>query len=128
MNKVQERRADIRLLCADLVELIWNDESGVEKRRVANLEDISSCGMSLQLEAPVHVGTRLRVRCGAVEMAGMVRYAIYRDEAYFMGVEFDENSRWSIRHFLPEHLLDPRKLVQGTLHLPAHPNASRWIN
>jgi hypothetical protein len=128
MNKLQERRADVRLLCADLVQLIWCDYSGQEKRRIANLEDISSCGVSLQLEVPVHVGTHLRIVCDGAELAGTVRYALYRNDAYFIGVELHEDSRWSIQYFVPEHLLDPRTLAQPPFVIQPSAAALRWIN
>ena len=119
---MQERRKNTRLLCADLVELIWSDFAGEEKRRVGNLEDISSCGMSIQVETAIHVGTRMRILCGERELTGIVRYALYRDESYFIGVQLDENSRWSVRHFVPQHILDPRQIIdragQTTLHSP----------
>lgn len=127
MDRMHNRRSDIRLLCADLIELVWCDPSGVEHRRIANLEDISHKGMSLQLEVPVHVGTKVRVLYGKIELAGIVRYAVYRNKAYFIGVELDEDSRWSVRQFIPRHLLDPRRLIQKFLP-KAEPAASRWVN
>jgi hypothetical protein len=123
---MQDRRTDTRLLCADLIELIWCDPGGQEQRKVANLEDISPQGMSLQLESPVHVGTQVRVIYGEKELTGLIRYAIYRNHAYFVGVELDQNSRWSIRQFVPQHLLDPRGLVQRLSKPQAQ--AQRWVN
>ncbi len=112
---MQERRTDTRLLCADLIELIWDDATGQERRRIANLEDISRSGMSLQLEVPIHVGTSIRVRSGEQEFVGIVRYALYRDHAYFLGIELNQNSQWSARMFVPQHLLDPREAVRRPL-------------
>lgn len=124
---MQNRRNEARLLCADLIELIWSEPSGQEQRRVANLEDICPGGMSLQLEVPVHVGKRVRVLYREVELVGVVRYAIFRNKAYFIGLELDENSRWSVRHFVPQHLLDPRKLLQRLLPEP-ETATPRWVN
>lgn len=115
MEQMQERRTDTRLLCADLIELIWCDESGRERRRVGNLEDISVCGMCIQMEVPIQVGTGVRVAYFDRNLTGKVRYAAYRDRAYFIGIEFEEGSRWSMRDFVPEHLLDPRELVKQVL-------------
>src|SRR5581483_1252339 len=108
MDRMQDRRNEARLLCADLIEVMWSEPDGREQRRVANLEDISAAGMSLQLEIPVHAGTRVRVLYGQVELTGIVRYAVYRNKAFFIGVQLDESTRWSVRHFVPRHLLDPR--------------------
>lgn len=111
MNQMQDRRIDNRLLCADLVELIWCDSSGVERRRIGNLEDISLFGMRLQLESPLCTGTRVRVLYGDGELSGVVRYALRRDSAHFIGVELDKDSGWLRKEFTPKHLLDPHRVM-----------------
>jgi hypothetical protein len=42
---------------------------------------------------------------------GIVKYCVFREIGYFLGVEFEAGTRWSQRHFRPQHLLDPRRLV-----------------
>jgi hypothetical protein len=115
MEQMPERRADKRLLCADLVEVIWYDSVGRQRRKMGNLEDISLCGMCIQLETPISAGTEIRVPYGDGELVGTVRYALCRDGAYFLGIELLESSRWSTSRFVPQHLLDPRELMQRTL-------------
>jgi hypothetical protein len=44
-----------------------------------------------------------------------VRYCVYRDIGYFLGVEFEPGFRWSVRMFRPQHLLDPRRLVSRAI-------------
>ncbi len=112
---MHERRMDTRLLCADLVEVVWVDQAGKEHRRVGNLEDISLCGVCLQLEAPMLPGTAVRVLYQAGELTGVVRYAVLRDMAHFIGVQLDPDSRWSSDDFVPQHLVDPRELVNRVL-------------
>lgn len=109
---MQEKRADNRLLCAELVELVWQAESGQQRRSVANLEDISLCGACVQLEREVRPGTPVAINYGDGELLGTVRYCIFREMGYFLGVELNESSRWSSQHYKPEHLLDPRELVE----------------
>jgi hypothetical protein len=46
------------------------------------------------------------------ELTAVVQYCIYRDESYFVGVEFKESSRWSPDQFRPQHMLDPRELTK----------------
>lgn len=108
---MEERRTDPRLLCAELVEVIWNDQSGRQRRRMANLEDISLTGICLQMESRVPEGTLLSMHYGDGELFGTVRYCAFRDSAYFLGIRFEEGCRWSTQHFRPQHLLDPRELV-----------------
>jgi hypothetical protein len=49
------------------------------------------------------------------ELAGTVRYTLYRDEAYFVGIQLEGDSQWSAAEFLPEHLLNPDHLLPGAL-------------
>jgi hypothetical protein len=99
------------MLCADLVDVQWKDPNGRTRRDVANLEDISLSGACLQVDRPVPHGTPLRMSYPNGELAGIVKYCVFREIGYFLGVEFAPGTRWSQRHFRPQHLLDPRRLV-----------------
>jgi hypothetical protein len=109
---MQERRIDSRLLCAELVEVIWADQKGRQQRRIANLEDISACGACFQVEDPMPCGTSISLRYGDGQLSGTVRYCLYQGLGYFLGVEFDEGCRWSRKQFRPRHLLDLKQLVR----------------
>lgn len=106
-----DRRADARLLCADLVQLIWQDSSGRQRRRVANLEDISLSGVCLQVEASLPEGTPITIQYGDGSLVGTVRYCVFRDSGYFLGVQLEDGCKWSSQHYRPQHLVDPRDLV-----------------
>lgn len=106
-----DRRIEPRMLCADLVDVQWKDHRRRTRRGVANLEDISLSGACLQVDRPVPQGTALKMSYPNGELSGVVKYCVYREIGYFLGVEFQEGSRWSQRHFRPQHLLDPRRLV-----------------
>jgi hypothetical protein len=99
------------MLCADLVDVKWKDRSGRTRRAVANLEDISLSGACLQLDAPIPLETNLRINHPKGELEGRIRYCVYREIGYFLGIEFAPGSRWSQRAYKPLHLLDPRRLV-----------------
>jgi hypothetical protein len=99
------------MLCADLVDVKWKDQTGRTRRGVANLEDISLAGACLQVDRPVPLGTSFRISYPAGELVGKVKYCVFREIGYFLGIEFEPGSRWSQRHFRPQHLLDPRRLV-----------------
>lgn len=115
MRGIQERRTTNRLLCAELVEAVWADHRGVVRRRVANLEDISLSGVCLQLESAVLPGTQMAVNYGDGKLVGTVRYCMFRDGGHFLGIQLEEGSKWSTKHFRPRHLVDPEKLVQCVL-------------
>jgi hypothetical protein len=97
------------------VEVIWQDSFGREKRRIGNLEDICTNGICVQFETPLEPGTPIRMLYKSGELAGTVRYTLYRDEAYFVGIELEGDSQWSAAEFLPEHLLNPDHLLPGAL-------------
>lgn len=107
-----DRRVETRLLCADLVDFHWKDANGRKRRGVANLEDISVSGACLQVERPIPLGTAVHISHSKGELSGVVKYCIFREIGYFLGVEFDANSRWSQEEFKPRHLLDPRSLLR----------------
>jgi hypothetical protein len=110
-----ERRMEARLLCADLVEVEWKDKGGRLRRTVANLEDISLSGACLQLDAPIPLHTNVRIGYPSGRLAGHIRYCVFRDIGYFIGVQFEAGCRWSQRHFKPMHLFDPRRLVARSI-------------
>ena len=110
-----ERRNDNRLLCAELVEVLWEDQTGRKRSRVANLEDISLSGICLQTENEIQPGTRIHMQYGDGELVGMVRYCVFRGFGFFLGVQLEEGSRWSSQHYRPQHLLDPQELVERVM-------------
>jgi len=99
------------MLCADLIDIWWIDEAGHRLQTVANLEDISSSGACLQTEQPLPVEIRLHICHENGEFEGRVRYCVFRDTGYFIGVQFDAGFEWDEHRFQPKHLLDPRSLI-----------------
>lgn len=108
---IMDRRVEPRLLCADLVDVQWKDQAGRTRRSVANLEDISLSGACLQVEHPVALGTAYRISYPKGILTGRVKYCVFREIGYFLGIEFEPGTRWSRDDFQPQHLLDPRKLA-----------------
>ena len=103
------------MLCADLVDVQWKDQIGRTRRGVANLEDISLSGACLQVDRPVPLGTSFRISYPNGELMGIVKYCVFREIGYFLGVEFEEGCRWSQQSYKPQHMLDPRRLVNRTI-------------
>jgi hypothetical protein len=108
---MRDRRIEPRMLCADLVEIQWRDQTGRRRRAMANLEDISLSGACLQVERPIPLGCAVSLAYPSGELAGTVKYCVFREIGYFLGVEFEPGTRWSPRSFRPQHLLDPRRMV-----------------
>ena len=99
------------MLCADMVDVQWKDKTGRLRKGLANLEDISLSGACLQFDFPIPLQTDLRISYHKGQLIGKVRYCVYREIGYFLGVEFEPGCRWSEREYRPQHLLDPRRLV-----------------
>src|SRR5687767_12998461 len=112
---MHNRRAEPRMLCADLVDVQWKDKGGRVRRTVANLEDISLSGACVQVDSPIPIDTPLRISYPRGELQGRVCYCVFREIGYFLGVEFEPGFRWSLRQFRPQHLLDPRRLVSRAM-------------
>jgi hypothetical protein len=108
---MQERRLEPRMLCADLVDVKWRDTGGEDRMTVANLEDISVTGACLQLDDPIPLHVNVRITHPKGELQGRVRYCVYRDIGYFLGVQFDADSQWERKDFRPQHMFDPRRLM-----------------
>jgi len=109
---MKERRANARMMCSELVTVFYQDSQGRSRRVVANLEDISLCGVCLLVDDPVPINSSLRICHPKGEFSGNVRYCLFREIGYFLGVQFDEGSRWSPDVWRPRHLLDLRDLVE----------------
>jgi len=112
---IMERRSEVRMLCADMVAIRWKDPTGKRRRATALLEDICTSGACLQLETPVPSGSEIRWESPRQQFSGYVRYCVYREIGYFIGVEFTAMSRWSKKTYKPQHLLDPRILLEHAL-------------
>jgi PilZ domain-containing protein len=114
MNSMAERRSDVRMMCADLVEISWQDRVGSRHTAQAVLEDIAASGACLQVEVPIPLGSVVHWRSPKKAFSGAVRYCEYREIGYFVGVRFDASSTWSRDEYRPQHLLDLAKLVPRT--------------
>lgn len=100
------------MLCADLLDLRWKDRSGRSRRTVAGLEDISISGVCLQVDEQIQLMTVVRISYPSGEFLGVVRYCQLKAFGHLVGVQFENGQQWSTVDFMPQHLLDPRKLAR----------------
>ena len=100
-------------MCADVVEVCWVEAGKTTRRMTALWEDISASGACLQLEEAVPLGVELRWKCRRQSFTGRVRYCVYREIGYYVGVEFDAGSKWTENAYKPRHLLNPAKMAEG---------------
>ena len=109
---MDDKRFEPRMLCADLVEICWRDKAGKAQKAIANLEDISVSGACLQLDLAVPLQTTIQIGYPKGKLHGRVRYCVYREIGYFLGVEFDPGQKWTKSAFKPQYMFDPRQLVK----------------
>jgi hypothetical protein len=109
-----DRRSETRLMCADMVEVQWNEDSGEICRCTGLLEDISPSGACLQLDSPVGLDKNLVISYRKGRLEGSVCYCFFKDIGYWVGLQFTARNKWSKKDFRPRHLLDPKKLLART--------------
>ena len=95
-----------------MVEVCWKDQVGRTRKATGLLEDISASGACLQLETPVPLEAEIHWESPQQVFVGRVRYCVYREIGYFVGVEFDPASKWSKKTYQPQHLLDLQRLMK----------------
>ncbi len=100
------------MLCADMVEVCWKDQSGSTCKATGLLEDISAAGACLQMETDVPLEAEIHWKSPHKAFTGHVRYCVYREIGYFVGVEFEPESRWSEKAYRPQHLLDLQRFME----------------
>src|SRR5579859_7555322 len=112
---ILERRVSSRYLCADLVRVNWSaPEGGLSyglsggsqsgESNEAVLEDISALGACVQTVAPVPFGAKIVLSIGPSVFQGSVCYTVFRDDGYFIGIRFSEDTEWSSDRAMPKHL------------------------
>lgn len=100
------QRNNDRSLCADLIKIVWTDESGSKQKALAALEDISPGGACLQVERPIPVDTPISILYPDGRYHGRIRYCVFQHTGYFLGVKFDPGYEWSKQQYMPSHLLE----------------------
>lgn len=108
---VTEKRSEPRMLCADLVRVVYRDGSGKKRTEFANLEDISPSGACIHLPEEVPRGTPVRIVSPRKVLKGRSAWSRRRDRGYYTGLRFEPGIKWNRRIFAPRHLLDPRVLA-----------------
>lgn len=63
------------------------------------------------MEVAIPLQTVVSISYATGVLTGIVRYCVYREIGYFLGIQFEDGVRWSQRSFRPMHLFDPRRLI-----------------
>lgn len=108
---MEDKRLEGRFLCADLVRLDWLVGEDNFRTEQALLEDISPLGGCVQLEEPVALGSIVMLTVETTPFYGHVCYCIFRDDSYFVGLRFSNDSIWSAGVVRPRHLTNLLQLT-----------------
>ena len=101
------------MMCADLVDVSWRDSIGQWRRTIANLEDISASGACLQIDEELPLGAEVGIAYPNGELSGVVKYCVYREIGFFLGIQFEDQKKWNSMNFKPQYMFDPRRLMES---------------
>ena len=104
-----ERRRNKRLLCSDLVQVLWKAGNGVPQCEIAVLENLSLAGVGLFMGVYIPEGTEIEIVSDDTHLRGSVKQCRFRENGYVVGLELHPESRWAQQpnsNFWPKHLLD----------------------
>ena len=110
--QTDDKRLEGRFLCADLVRLDWVVGEDHLRTEQALLEDISPQGGCVQMDEPVALGSIVMLTVGTTPFYGHVCYCTLRDEGYFIGLRFSNDTIWSAGVVRPKHLTNVEQLMQ----------------
>ncbi len=99
-----DRRSQPRLLDSDLILISWKESAGRVKQ-LANVEDVSLNGLGVVMDQLLPLHTKVTISYGEEELTGVVRHCHALENGYFVGIEFDQESRNSTAHFQPDLLI-----------------------
>ena len=72
----------------------------------------------MQLESAIPLQTLVRITYPSGDLIGTIRYCVYREIGYFLGVQFDDGVKWTQGEYRPQHLFDPRRLSRSDKQSP----------
>jgi hypothetical protein len=99
----------MRLLCSELIRIRWLDCQGARREEVAVLEGYSISRASLFMGVSIGESTPVTLFGGDEEFRATVRHCVSAPNGYLAWVDFREQPQG----YLPEHLLDPSRLISS---------------
>jgi hypothetical protein len=99
-----------RYLCSELIRVAWQNTTGAFDA-TGILEEIWADGACVQTLAPIEPGTRVWIVARRILFVGTLTDCEFVRDGYFSRVAFDSESRWSMRSFKPEHMVNTRTVL-----------------
>jgi hypothetical protein len=101
----EQRRSD-RLMCSELVEIAFEDQTGRRIRETGVIEDVGSNGLGVSLHLPLAIGRIVTVSNARFRSEATVKHCEFEEYAYLLGLEFSGGFEWNPADWEPEHLLN----------------------
>lgn len=86
-----ERRYERRIEIDDEVDVHCRDAAGADTRMIARLRDLSRSGACLEVPRPIRMATLIDFAHGGREFKASVRYCKKEQNAFLIGVEFEDS-------------------------------------
>ncbi len=99
-----------RYLCAELIRVEWQSKEGAFGT-TGILEEIWVDGACVQTLEPMKPGTRVWIVARRALFLGTLTGCEFVRDGHFSRVTFDAQSRWSLRSYKPEHLVNTRTVL-----------------
>jgi hypothetical protein len=99
-----------RYLCSELVKVEWQNKTG-SFDMAGILEEIWADGACVQTLSPMETGMRVWIVARRTLFLGTLTGCEFVQDGYFSQVAFDSESRWSLRSFKPEHMVNTRTVL-----------------
>lgn len=101
-SEAADRRLHRRLLCSELVELRFKDQTGRRLAEKVLLEDVSKGGASVSSSLPVARGRQVELVADGFARRARIRFCEIGEDGYLLGLQFDDE--WDREAWQPEHL------------------------
>ena len=95
-------------MCSELVTIVMSELDG-EKMIAANLEEIGSRNVRVLVDVPMPYGTHVSVKADSHCLKGRAGSSAFEPYlGYYIDIQLDPDSQWSIQSFKPQHLVPSR--------------------
>ncbi len=86
---MEEKRKEPRVAVMTRVEAMWEDETGAPRVAPATIEDRSTGGVSIRINTPISVGSKLTIKGHREQFSGVVANSRNDKTEYFLGIKRD---------------------------------------
>jgi hypothetical protein len=105
LNEDNNQRRSDRLMCSELVEIAFQDQTGRWVRETGVIENVGSNGLGVSLNIPVSVERMVTVSNARFRSEATVKHCAFEEYGYLLGLEFSGDFQWNQADWEPEHLL-----------------------